>query len=429
MYPVFYILTILLFFFLNCIDSPQAINVKTSDPVDAIGECLLSFGDEGLPEEYLLVKPSPHIAVNYNGDIVVGDERRLKIYDSKGKPKKILGGPGQGPGDYNYAYPLVINDKYITGMDNPFGLSLLFNLYTSDYKLIYKKNPVNSDFNKILLSNNSDWKRLIYQYVYHYDEDERLIYSQVIKKPKIETKRVYTDESGDKAEHVVTSPSAISNPTFSKAVVYQNGIDVQTLVFEEYLIPKSTSKSECGDILFYALPGKRFAYINTVNDKEFSDNMWSYKLTIFDILSKQKKSLYQTYSPVSFPDSIIYRNDYIPKGIEKMTNKTLKAFWKEDYIKREKLRVEGLLKVKYYPPVKELLADGDIIFAFTNYVYEGRGILVDIFDGRTSVFLRSAYFTFIPDLIKNGFAYKLVTGEQSFPRLEKYKVNPNIYTN
>ena len=58
-----------------------------------------SFGDSNVPEEFLLADPTG-IAVLNNGDILVCDELQLKIYNSEGKPKRIVGRRGQGPGEF-----------------------------------------------------------------------------------------------------------------------------------------------------------------------------------------------------------------------------------------------------------------------------------------------------------------------------------------
>ena len=57
----------------------------------------LTFGDKDLPDEYLLARPGG-IAVNDNGDILVVDENRVKVYSNNGREKSIIGGPGEGPG-------------------------------------------------------------------------------------------------------------------------------------------------------------------------------------------------------------------------------------------------------------------------------------------------------------------------------------------
>jgi len=87
-------------------------------------------------------------------------------------------------------------------------------------------------------------------------------------------------------------------------------------------------------------------------------------------------------------------------------------------------KIEGF---KIYAPLQRIITDNYFIFAVTYEYNEGKGYLVDIFNSSSREYLRSAYFPFIPDFLKNGYAYRLKTGSDIFPEVEKYKVNPAVY--
>ncbi|MCH8287059.1 hypothetical protein IIB79_11130 [candidate division KSB1 bacterium] len=59
------------------------------EPLTDVLTLEFSFGDTGLPDKYLLAQPTG-LQVAENGDIIVGDERSLKIFDSKGNPKRMV---------------------------------------------------------------------------------------------------------------------------------------------------------------------------------------------------------------------------------------------------------------------------------------------------------------------------------------------------
>jgi len=102
----------------------------------------MCFGSElsgTTKEEFLLVSPR-HIRVKDDGDIIVADEFRLKVYDKYGKEKKIIGGPGEGPGAFEKSIPsLYIGPSEHLIAESEFGSMGTYNLFGQDYKLIEKK--------------------------------------------------------------------------------------------------------------------------------------------------------------------------------------------------------------------------------------------------------------------------------------------------
>jgi len=44
-----------------------------------------------LTDDYILVSPN-NICINQNGDLLVPDEIKIKVFDNNGKPKTIFGG-------------------------------------------------------------------------------------------------------------------------------------------------------------------------------------------------------------------------------------------------------------------------------------------------------------------------------------------------
>ena len=61
-------------------------------------QTLFGEGDTN-EDEYLLASPCD-ISVMHNGDIVLADEMKVKVFDNNGKGKKTFGGPGDGPGEF-----------------------------------------------------------------------------------------------------------------------------------------------------------------------------------------------------------------------------------------------------------------------------------------------------------------------------------------
>ena len=80
-------------------------------------------------------------------------------------------------------------------------------------------------------------------------------------------------------------------------------------------------------------------------------------------------------------------------------------------------------------PVRKILTDGEIIFVFTFVKDEFGATFTDIFNAESGQYIASVYFSFIPDRILGGYAYRLKTSESDFPVVEKFKLSPVLYTN
>jgi len=58
------------------------------------------------------------------------------------------------------------------------------------------------------------------------------------------------------------------------------------------------------------------------------------------------------------------------------------------------------------------------------HVEEG---LVDIIDLATGRLTARAEFPFLPEVIRDGFAYRLFTPEDDFPAVRVYRIDPRLY--
>jgi hypothetical protein len=130
------------------------------------------------------------------------------------------------------------------------------------------------------------------------------------------------------------------------------------------------------------------------------------------------------YTPAAIPDSIIhpekkpgYNGDRVVSSIGRV-DITLKEY--------DQYKTELLKELKVYPGIQSIFYDGNLLFVQTYNYEKNKGWLVDIFNGTTGAYLRSAYFPFIP-VIKDGYAYRSVRSADEFPYIEKYKINPAIY--
>lgn len=72
----------------------------------------LTIGDKGTEQNYIIGK-TRDIKVDDEGSIYVGDfgEKNIKVFNSKGNLLRIIGQPGQGPGDINSPFFFVVFQK------------------------------------------------------------------------------------------------------------------------------------------------------------------------------------------------------------------------------------------------------------------------------------------------------------------------------
>ena len=125
-----------------------------------------------------------------------------------------------------------------------------------------------------------------------------------------------------------------------------------------------------------------------------------------------------------------------------------------DRLDHKTLKGKNILEAyPYHPTLLDLKTDGNFIFAFTQTKNDSGEIKTDIFDADIGKYLRSAYFPFIPYIIKDGKAYRqkrppnipknwremqnLSTQNRMkyeqfeknpfFPRIEIYNIDQRIY--
>ena len=148
---------------------------QSSPPLEDILTLELSFGSDNVPEDFMLVRPRG-LAVDNNGDIMVIDEDYVKVYSSEGKPTALLGGQGEGPGEFNRVSDIWYSPNgYYTVFGGQFGFTAHF--FRPDRSYINRVNYMSSrPFLDILAEKNLRPQRP--ELVFNIGEDER-VYSSL----------------------------------------------------------------------------------------------------------------------------------------------------------------------------------------------------------------------------------------------------------
>jgi hypothetical protein len=375
----------------------------------------VSFGDEGLSEDFLLAEPTG-LAVKDNGDILVADEHHIKVYDDEGVPRERLGGQGQGPGEFQETQDAVLGPTGFLAVGN--GLSQ-FNLYGPDntYRARY----------------NGSADPVLRNFIF----GEDLTWSYV-------TRMVTLDE--DRRIYDVFGRNRVLPGKFPdfKYLIYCDRNSLSQLVKHQSLDSVlndrggSTNSPYLGDFHWGLLDGNRIVHAQTHQGNKGKGPGSSYTLNVLDLNDGSGSVIEVGYEPLALPD--VFRE------------------LKTQHFKRINLTVEPppalqalLDETGFFPAFKALRTDGDIVFLFrfspVNEELEQsiagaeqngeelpEGIYarfepckVDIVDTVAGRLITRAEFSCIPDVIKNGRAYRLNTRKDAFPKVECYRIDPAVY--
>lgn len=402
------ILALLLLF--NCgPDSKENAKVTALDEkhvlTDLLSEDVFSlewvFGGENdtHENEYLLAQPRG-IAVNDNDDILISDEYRIKIFDKDGNEKKILGGQGQGPGEFSYTPSLYVSPTgYLTVRE--MGRYSDVSLFAPDFSFIEKKRIENySRIEEYLRINKFDSYNLQFIARYCVLNTTEKVYEAELRK----------QERG-------------SEITVYAVILYENADSLVQLLFckkpgKIAYSSGSAGSLSLGRIHCELLPDRRLLYINTDEDVHNEQTGSLYTFNIVSLDTFEDKKITHQFTPVEFPES---SNEPGPQRINPITGKPLG----ESEIMKA-LR-EAMKDKKYMASVGDIKVDQNYVFVFTYLKNDSDETYTDIFDVDAGIYIMSAYFPFVPNVIKNGYAYRLTRDEEGFAEVRKYKVNPAVY--
>lgn len=399
---------VLLLLVFNCSSETDVQKLESEPPLTDVLTLELSFGDEKTIDknEYLLALPHGIIVAN-NGDIIVADESSMKVYDSSGKPKQIIGRPGIGPGEFGRDIILNITETGYISVINFDPIPLTYNLFNPDYTFLERKNLIYSNIrNKILkILDENICENVFFLGLYFYSPDERIIYAGAFGKRKLRNANTYFALFYEKDGQVTTIAKSVRKP------------DIE-------------SSTRDGALHSALLRDRKILYIHTGEHRSFENNTWFYTLNIYNLKTNTTETIKKSYVPVAIPDSVIYRESNIPPDLPEILKEQLK--------KSNNERIKELKEIGVYPPLQSIITDGDYIFAITYEIVKDKGLVVDVFDSVIGEYLCSAYFPaykfitkpqFFPQFftIKNGVAYYIDYNSEGFLVINKYRINPAVY--
>ena len=395
------ILVLLLFF--KCSTDVDVQTAEMQQPLTDVCTLELTFGnnEENLPSEYLLISPSS-ITVSDNNDIFVEDETSIKVYNSNGRPKTIIGGKGEGPGEFSNIFGISIG---------PSGILLVreeqySSIFTPDYKFISK---IDFRYSRLRASIQEEYKW------------ESINLSEVL----------YLSEDGRIALIRGGTHLYNSDPSHYYVLIHEKHDSLKSIVHHsieyEFSYYRRIGGAGYGarytldflsKFLWSYVSGGKIIYVKTSEDVINNNSESYYTLHVFSLHDGQEKEIIQRYTRIPVSDEQIrYFNE------EAAFNPKIKDL--RNLIDRIINTIEDK---KYNASLQSLKADRNYIFAFTYKMNSKKEIIADVFDIDAGEYLVSAYFPKIPRIIKNGYAYYLIRGtDENFPKIEKYRIDPAVY--
>jgi hypothetical protein len=372
-------------------DKKSGINVK---PLENAVTLELAFGDKNLPDEFLLAAPS-RVLINYNGDIIVPDEYKLKIFDTDGRPKKIVGGRGQGPGEFSFPpYPYISEDRYIVVGDI---VHQSFQIFGPQYEFIEKKDIKKS---KLIEKLKADFKckTLNYFTMYTYNDTTDILIGNGYSRDVYSIVKTRGDEY---------------------SIIYKS---------EKVTSPDNITVSEAGTYLYTMLTDYRIAYSYPKEHTLFENEKCYYRIIVHNFKTGETSEIKHQYIPVAIPDSVI--NPKIDIDYDKMyegVSSDMRSAYIAENKKYYESRSKALEKLKYYAPIRELASDGDYIFAYTYQYDKDKKYIADVFKASEGKYICSVYLSYMFTEFKDGYAYRIKSSADEYPQVEKYRIDPRVY--
>ena len=399
--------TLLILAFLNCSSEPDMQSSESSPPLTDVLTLELSFGADNLPEEYLLTSSQSasfnnayvDVKIDNNENILIADEYKIKIYDSNGNPVTMIGGRGEGPGEFGRSrYPIFyISPKgYITHHRSTSSTTGIYNIFGSDYSLLESKNYLN-------IPKYNELKN-------EFEPDQIYIYSMVA----LDESRIIYRISGFDSK----------NNMFNFIIYAKSNKDVSII---SRIIEPRLSKSD-PDMGFYRwalLPDETIILTCSVTDVVFNEHESVYSINLISLETEETCVIKHPFTPEEFPQ------DVREKTIERFKKQMESLKDNPQFLPMMQKNYEQIKKVfsgiTYKTPIKNLLTDGHYIFVFTTRKNDDGEIFMDVFDAQKKQYIASAWFPFIPKVIKNGYAYIIAENDEGFEIIEKYKIDPAVY--
>lgn len=412
--------------FFNCNDAIEFQTAKIEPLADVLTLELTIGESSNLQDEYIIAEPRP-IMVNNLNDILVVDEGRVKVFDAEGKEKHIFGRTGPGPGEFGGTCGFFLSPQgYLTAMDAggysggrngivgyrinvSSNLNNHYNLFSPGYSLVEKK----------MLMNVLKLKE--YFDSINIEEPRTFAIRKLFFINEIE--RVYEIRLQD------NDPK--SDIKYYTIILYEDENMVKQIVHTRMPGTGSTGTPEeyFGTIQWALIPERKVMYINPFEDEHNKQIVSRFTIHVISLDTFEDTKIYKEYTPVLVPEDFKEMCINMEKDrVKMMSQRGIPVGGTSDYEKN--IRIYKALK--YFPSIYTVRMDRNYAFLFSadrtsTTRMRNENLFAYVIDLNTGESTSAAKFPFIPNVIKNEYAYWVGVDEEEFPQIEKYKIDPAVY--
>ena len=331
------------------------------------------------PSKYLFVMPGNPVRNPINGDFAISDECYIKIYNSDWKPKKLLGGKGQGPGEYSSEVFLLFfsPSRYLSAIESS-GIVTILTVYDSVYNLLYKKNVTLSKQGEEFIKNNG-----------------------LLMGPTYTFATVSPDEF---FHHIGLRDEDNNNYRLFAFERNNTFIPIKLIKLNDKIGTYSTSVLHT--VVVNCINENTVLYYDSDEDKFYSDDKGDMTVHIISIKNNTDEKIVLPFKPTKIPEESFESIKTRIKD-EKLRNEILDAYRKKKY-------VCALFFCKVDNRYAYIGIDNKNRKLFIDTIYE-----VDLQAKKVTGVFPSVF----PTLIFNGLIYTFETSKEGFEVVRIYKIN------
>jgi uncharacterized protein Veg len=387
--------------------------------------------DPNLTGKFIMVKPNEFVVAD-NNDVLTFDEYSIKIYDKNGKGKNVLGGKGQGPGEFSTPdwHIDISPDGHILAQST---MENSIVLYSPQYKLLYKKFLSSlPSLNNFLIEGGTPIPGVTGM-TRNYANISNIF---IIRKDRFFSQFGYrkNNEKNENISENYSTPIIFTQDTIIKLPTVQSYSYLHVrkkygnIIFPHPVDDFEKTKMLLNDdrtILYY------FSSHESVNGDKKGESY--YIINAVNLENLQKKRYRIPYEPNKLT------KEYYENEINKRTTdiKSLRNLPRvidlddfTDYYKKEAEKFYSeLMKTRKFLPTD------DIFFIYHKDLFIQRNTkdkdIFDVYDINANKIFSGILFN--PNItnmkLKNGYGYKLAKDDSGYDCINVYKINPEVLRN
>ena len=322
--------------------------------------------------------------------VYIFDEQKIKVYNPDGTARAIMGGPGQGPGEFDSMFmgigvPVNVSPAGYTAAQRSLSSKATFNVYKPDHKFL---ETFPNKYETLGMFKGSNLKIAVLS----------------------DTSYVGIEAEGrDDGEYIHTV----------ETLAYYRGEEKTTIATYDKIIGLSpeiyrTSVNHVGDLTWDMASPEVVVYSHSRNDVIQNENGFFYTIHTFNLSTGERAEIQHPVLiepiPVVTPDPVMSR---IPRhAINKMNE-----LYQEQF--------------EFSEPFGKIRSDGAILYVHLKYSADENYTRFDVFDIEKRCYLRTVDIliqeTGYIESIKKGNIYTIGSNTEGFRVVKVYSLPPEVY--